>query len=669
MAIRRRTILWIIAGIVLLPCVLLGTVVAYLMLWPGEHPPSSQVAGAPSQVTATAGRGQVTVRWSDVPEAVSYQVFKSDRQDRDFRVSSTPFAGGPVLVERLFDHIFPGQPFGRLPHPLYVDTAVWPGHTYYYRVRANDGSAWGEFSTTAAATVPAEGKDARVTIRVDASRDVGTLEHKWEMVLGSEHLSYMLKGDLSANLRAAGEGLRKGNKLAHDELGIRYIRAHGILMDDLGVYREDAGGKPVYDWSGVDKVYDTLRADGLKPFVELSFMPSTLASNPQASKLFFYKANISPPKDYAKWSALVAELARHLIARYGQEEVESWPFEVWNEPDLRAFWPVSFWGGSDDDYFRLYDFAALALKSVDPKLRVGGPVAAFTQFEEPFLKHLTSRNYAAGGANSPIDFLDVHTYSGSPADWRPLLARYGLKDLPVYYTEWGVSAQWNAEVNDLPYGAAWIARGLNESIDHVATIAYWTASDYFEELGPPQKLFHGGFGLIGLEGIRKPRYWAYYLLHQLGTRRVALEGEGDGFAGLVNGWATRGQDAGLKILLWNVTFDQSQAAGAARLARQVGLRVSGLPAGKNLRLRHYRVDNAHSNVYAAWQAMGKPDWPNAAQMSELHRGDELQTLEPPRELAADSGGRLQIEFDLPMPSLSLIELAPAPRLRPAGPRS
>lgn len=176
--------------------------------------------------------------------------------------------------------------------------------------------------------------------------------------------------------------------------------------------------------------------------------------------------------------------------------------------------------------------------------------------------------------------------------------------------------------------------------------------------GPPHKFFHGGFGLLGLDGIRKPRYWAFHLLHQLGTQRLALDGEGDGFGGLVNGWATRGDDGSVRVLLWNVTFDQIKARGSAALGRQVTLAVAGLPAGEKYTARHFRVDNGHSNVCTAWDATGKPDWPNATQLAELHRRDALETLEPEGQVSIGHTGAFQAEFDLPMPALSLVELVP-----------
>ena len=656
---RLPPVVRIALAIVLLPVLIVAGVVAFLTLRPANRGPESGLVGPPAKVSAAAGLGQITVLWTGVPGAVRYQVYRGDDPAGKLELASTFQPNLPARAHRVPDYLFPDEPFEGLPHSPFVDTSVEPGRTYYYRVVSYDGTLWSRPSELVSATVPTAGS-GRIQLRVDATREMGALEHKWEICLNSEHLSYMFQGDVNRRLHAAGAGLRKANKRLHDDFGIRYIRAHGVFMDDLGVYREDAAGKPIYDWSGVDRLYDTLLADGLKPVVEFSFMPSALAMNPTDLGMVtrFYHGVISRPKDYYKWGALVESLTRHLIERYGREEVASWYFEVWNEPDFRTPWIHGFWTGSDEDYFRLYDFAAQAVKAVDPRLRVGGPVAATTRLIEPFLKHVTTANFATGGRSAPIDFLDFHMYFAPPFNWRPVLVRYGLGRLPLFLSEWGVDTWWGREANDLPYGAAWTARGLFEGSDNADIIAYWCTSDYYEENGPPKKFFHGGFGLLGLDGVRKTRYWAFHLLHQLGVRRLALQGDGDGFGSLVEGWATRAEGGVLRILLWNVTFDQTKAGGSAILERRVSMNVTGLAPHQRFHLRHYRIDNTHSNVYGAWLSMGRPAWPDAAQLAELHRRDALQTLGPAIAAGADASGTLPLDFTLPMPALSLVELVP-----------
>jgi xylan 1,4-beta-xylosidase len=636
----------------------------WLRYVPPPSLPQSSLLSAVTQVQATPGRGIITVAWTPIPNAVAYQVERSTRSGGPFALVSSAYGAAPIFMENLLERAYPGEPFGRLPRGPFVDSDIRPGKIYYYRVRGNDGSGWSPTGATVSVTASAIAvQEPVIHLQVDASHSVGALEHKWEIALGSEHLSYMLKGDVNEHIKAAGAGLRQGNKLAHDTLGIQYIRAHGILMDDPSVYTEDAQGNPHYDWSKVDRLYDMLRQDGLKPFVELSFMPAALAANPRAARIFKYRASSSPPKSYAKWQALVAALAQHLIDRYGRQEVETWPFEVWNEPDLKI--SPKFWSGSRDDYFRLYDYAATGLKSVDPKLKVGGPVVAFTTFQEPFLRHITTQNYATGGHSTPLDFLDMHNYYLAVSDYRPLLRRYGLPNVPIYFTEWGVSPKFGDDVSDTAYSAAATVNDLFDSLDQVTSISYWTASDYFEESGDPSQLFHGGFGLIGLDGLRKSRYWAYYLLHRMGTDRIAVSGDGDGFGGLVQGAATRNNDGGVSILLANATQEHAKDMGDSALARHVTMTVTGLMPGKSYRVEHDRIDNDHSNVYGAWQAMGSPAWPSAAQMATLHQQDELQTLVPVSSSTANAQGQITLDFDMPMPAVSFVKLAPQ-LFRPAS---
>jgi xylan 1,4-beta-xylosidase len=234
--------------------------------------------------------------------------------------------------------------------------------------------------------------------------------------------------------------------------------------------------------------------------------------------------------------------------------------------------------------------------------------------------------------------------------------RYGLDNVPVYYTEWGISPEYGDWVSDTPYSAAATASGIEDSLDQVASISYWTASDYFEESGDPKALFHGGFGLIGLDGLRKPRYWAYYLLHQLGTERLDVSGSGDGYGGLVRVLAARSNDGGVEVLLSNATQQHRKAAGSSALDRHVSLTFFGLTAGTSYRVEHDRIDNGHSNVYGAWQAIGSPRWPDTGQMATLHEKDGLQVLGPPSILTTNAAGEVTLDFDLPMPAVSLVRL-------------
>ena len=226
-------------------------------------------------------------------------------------------------------------------------------------------------------------------------------------MIGSEHLSHMLSTDTTGG-RVVGEELTSALKAAHDELGVSHVRAHAILGDDLGVYRE-VDGEPVHDFAGVDRVYDHLRSIGMYPVVELSFMPHDLASDPSKT-VFEYGAIVSPPKDWDRWHDLVRDLVAHLADRYGLEDlVEHWSFEVWNEANLEVFW-----SGTPEEYLHLYDVTAAAVRAVDPRLRVGGPSSAASGWVEELLAH-------AERAGSPVDFVSTHTYGSPPLDFKPML--------------------------------------------------------------------------------------------------------------------------------------------------------------------------------------------------------------------------------------------------------
>ena len=231
-----------------------------------------------------------------------------------------------------------------------------------------------------------------------------------------------------------------------EELGVTAVRAHAILHDDLGVYRE-VDGRPLFDFDVVDRVYDRVLDAGCRPVVEVSFMPRDLARDPSAT-VFAYDAIVSPPRDWDRWAELVERLAGHLVERYGADEVASWGFEIWNEPNLEVFW-----AGTQAEYFRLYEVSARAIKSVDQRLLVGGPSTAAAGWIPEFVDFVTA-------AGVPVDFVTTHAYGIPPLDFRPVLREAGLDHVATWWTEWGLAAIHNAAVNDRPYGAPFVLRGM-----------------------------------------------------------------------------------------------------------------------------------------------------------------------------------------------------------------
>jgi xylan 1,4-beta-xylosidase len=320
---------------------------------------------------------------------------------------------------------------------------------------------------------------------------------------------------------------------------------------------------------------------------------------------------------------------------------------VWNEPNLEVFW-----SGTPEEYFRLYDVSARAVKSVHPDLRVGGPSSAAAGWAGDLLRHLS-------GSNVPLDFLSTHTYGNAPLDLRPVLASFGRAGTPIWWTEWGTSPVHFHHVGDTVFAAAFLLRGMASALGRMEALSHWVASDHFEELGRPPQLFHGGFGLLSVGNLRKPRYWAMALLAGLGRSRLAVDVRGDGAGGLVQALAARHDDGRIGILAWNVTLDQGKIAGEPLLDRLVRLRVA-VPPGVSYTVRHYRIDEGHSNIVPAWERMrGGAPWPSEQQWAALRELNTLDELVPPAPGKVREDGVLELAFDLPMPGLSGLELVPS----------
>ena len=583
----------------------------------------------PAGLTAVAGGSQVTLNWTPVPGAIGYQVHVA------------PSADGPLSP---LDH--GGRDVTAVPHPPYVDTTGTPGLERWYAVSSLSDVHVDGLPSGTVSCAPLESAVGPVSVAVDASKVVEELPRPWRPMIGAEHLSHALSPDTTGG-RVVGEELSAALTAAHQELGVTHVRAHGILCDDLGVYRE-ADGDPVHDFSGVDRVYDHIRSLGLYPVVELSFMPHDLAADPSVT-VFEYDAIVSPPKDWERWYELIHALTAHLVERYGDEVVEQWSFEVWNEANLEVFW-----SGSPEDYLKLYDVTAAAVRDVDSRLVVGGPSSAAAGWCEELLAH-------AERSGAPVDFLSTHTYGAPPLDFRPMLARYGREGTPIWWTEWGVTPTHFNEVSDAVFSGAFLARGMLSAMGRIASLSYWVVSDHFEELGRPPALLHGGFGLRTVGELRKPRWWALWMLERLGADRLALSSTGDGGGSLVEGVAAASGSGSVSVMLWNLTLDQSKAAGAPALDRDVVVEVAGLEPGASYSLHHWRVDEDHSNVAGAWGRLKSDgqDWPTDEQWETLRDADRLEEMEPARAVSADSSGVVRVETVLPMPSMSLLTLVPA----------
>ena len=460
-------------------------------------------------------------------------------------------------------------------------------------------------------------------IIIDATAPTTPFPHYWEQMFGSGRAILSLRESYREDLRAV-------KKVAD----FKYVRFHAILHDEVGVYNEDEHGNPVYNFAYVDQIYDGLLQNGVRPLVEISFMPKKLAFNPDALHPFWYKQNVSPPKSMERWDDLIRHFAQHLVDRYGIDEVSQWYFEVWNEPN------IDFWGGvpRQRSYFELYDHTARALKQVSPRLRVGGPATAAASWVDDFLRH-------AAANKVPVDFVSTHGYADDtvedlfhtteniPMDDRVCRAvakvqgqiyASAMPHLPLFWTEWNVPGM--LEARDTTYVGPALANTVRECDGTVEMLSFWTFSDVFEEGGPIARPFGGEFGLRAKGGINKPSYYDYGLLHELGNRRLANTS--------ANVIVTRATEGSLAIAVWNlVDPDQHGTTNTIHLA------ISGIKPDASVTIE--RVDDTHGNVLPKYAALGRPQYPTPAQVDEMNRATAL----PPPEQSKLKGGSLTLTLE------------------------
>ncbi|GAC1355945.1 MAG: cellulase family glycosylhydrolase [Acidobacteriaceae bacterium] len=476
---------------------------------------------------------------------------------------------------------------------------------------------------------------AQDRVEIDATAAATPFPHFWEEMFGSGRANLMLRESYREDLRAV-----------RAVTSFRYVRGHAILQDENGVYTEDEHGEPVYNFAYVDQIYDGLLKNGVRPVVEISFMPKKLAFNPDALHPFWYKQNVSPPKSMERWDALISALAQHLVQRYGIEEVAQWYFEVWNEPN------IDFWGGipRDKSYFELYDHTARDLKKVSPRLRVGGPATAAADWVDSFLAYTNEHK-------SPVDFVTSHGYADdtidnlfpndksvprdTPADQRVCLAigkvrkqmaAAGHAQTPLFWTEWNVQGQ--SQSRDTTFVGPGLANTIRQCDGQVEMMSYWTFSDVFEEGGPIPQPFGGQFGLRAEYGINKPSFYDFALLHKLGTERLANASD----AVIV----TRDKDRSVVIAAWNIVDPAPDGQPSSTLhaaSRTLTLAVRNLPAEARVTIE--RVDDEHGNVLPAYARMGRPQYPTPTQVETLNR----QTALPAAEVTHLTHGELKVTME------------------------
>jgi xylan 1,4-beta-xylosidase len=490
-----------------------------------------------------------------------------------------------------------------------------------------------------------------------------------------------------------------------------YVRVHNLLTTGDGtaslkwgstnVYTEDASGNPVYSWVILDQIFDTFRAAGVKPLVEIGFMPKALSTHPEPYRHQFPRTPVSdiytgwayPPKDYQKWSELVFQFVHHLRERYGDDEVKTWLWEVWNEPD------IGYWKGTPEEYFKLYDFAVDGVLRALPGARIGGPDttgpgnAKASDFLRAFLEHCAhQKNYANGKVGSHLDFISFHP-KGSPA-WQGDHVQMGISrqlaaiengfKITASFPEWrqtpiilgesdpegcaACSAQEHPQnlYRNGPLYGAYTIEVLNNILalarqEHINFLGAVTWAFEFEN----QPAF-AGFRELATNGVDKPVLNAFRMLGLLGDERVKVISSGAlATAEIVNtgvraqpdinAIATRedkDKDREIEILVWNYHDDDLPFPAAP-----IDLTITGLPTtAKRALLEHFRVDSDHSNAFTTWEEMGSPQSPNERETERLQSAGQLQLLNSPAWVEVQQGS-VRLHFELPRQGLSLVRLA------------
>lgn len=508
----------------------------------------------------------------------------------------------------------------------------------------------------------------RRLIKVNARKVIGTKSTFFNHCVSTGRAYLLLRKDLQEHILKAAQ-----------ECGFKYLRFHGLFQDDLGVYRENAAGEPIYSWQYADKVYDFIYDAGLRPFVVFDFMPEALSSGQK--HIYWERSNITPPKDYEKWGNLIYETVRHFTERYGEDEVSQWYFEVWNEPDK------NFFTGTIDEYMKMYEAAARAVKSVSEHYRIGGPsIAGDVYWIEHLIKHCEQNDI-------PVDFISAHTYSAttfsneknyktcsmpSIPQWTPgpawplgnlkydangtgeaiekvyeTVRQSSMPDIDIHYTEWGLTWDYWDPLRDVYQAPSFIlSRMKSIKRNRIQSLSYCMVSDVFEEDGPPTDYFHGGFGLLNLQGLRKPAYFAYKFFHELDD--VELEC-------LDNDAIACGDGRNVQVLLWDCTVRQNKENKVyykenhpALPAQTVRVDFSELNAGKYA-LSIYRVGYRSNDVYTFYSDLKKNSDLTREQVKKL---DEMSCGLPEKQTIVEisSKGNYSLQIPLKENDVCLIKL-------------
>ena len=474
-------------------------------------------------------------------------------------------------------------------------------------------------------------------ISVDFKKEKGVLNTMFKECVGAGRANEGLRADWQQQLA-----------YVKKECDFKYIRMHGLLTDDMGVYREGKNGTPEYNYMYVDVLMDYLQSIGMKPFVELGFMPQALSSGNKT--IFWWRGNVTPPKDYDKWAALVRNLTEHFTERYGAEEVKTWYFEVWNEPNLSP----GFWSGTQEDYFKLYKYSANAVKSVNPAYRVGGPGTAGAAWEPELIDFCTKNNL-------PIDFISTHSYgvkqgyldeygnsgtvlskdpmsvSGDVLQSRKEISQSSKPKLELHYTEWSASYTPADPIHDSYHEAAYILQKLKQVGNAAQSMSYWVFTDIFEESAPRFTPFHGGFGLLNTQGINKPAFYAYQLMNKLGNTELVNADS--------TSWICKDTKGNIQVLAWDFTNTHPGDSVnnqvyyvrdlPSKSKGKLKINIDNVPQG-TYALEVYKVGYRSNDAYSTYLSLGKPSQLTKIQVEQIKKQNDGSPVS--KEIITIKGG-------------------------------
>lgn len=514
---------------------------------------------------------------------------------------------------------------------------------------------------------------------INAAQCGQKIPHMWSKCVGAGRACEGLRTKWQEQLR-----------LAVKECGFEYIRFHGLLSDDMFVCHM-VNGKIQYNWYYIDSLYDFLLEIGIRPIVEFGFMPPLLASGEET--VFWWKSNVTPPKDYSEWGKLISALVSHWAERYGLAEIEKWYYEIWNEPDLKGFW-----SGTKSQYFELYKISVNEIKKVDPKLRVGGPATSnfvpddrFAGEREDVSKQLTNKIENLDSLTwkgvwvedflrycekekLPVDFVSTHPY---PTDFAldgqknvrgrsrkldslkddmhwiiDIVKKSAYPNAEINLTEWSSSPTSRDFTHDCLAEADYIIHSNLKCNGMANALSYWVFTDIFEEGGGGPETFHGGFGLLNMDGIRKPSYYAYKFMNSLGRIKIA---------DLENGIITKNEEDKIIALLYNYPKEMNKALPISSYpnydvvnktmmtgkAKKVEFTLEGLEPDAKIRIQTLKEE---TTPFYAWANMNKPS------NLTVEQTNILKAMQPHKEIiSGNKQGKLDISINMLPWEVTLIE--------------